>query len=787
MNTLNLKNGSKPAGGHLADSPPKNGDSSTPLLATADWTDFRSLDSLPRKGGVSRAKLPALVAKEVVDNALDAAGNASIDLVGPNGFRVADAGPGIGLDDAGIAALFSVRRPRLSSKLWRRPDRGALGNGLRVVAGAVLATGGSVTVSTGGRTLRVTPLDDGTARHETLGPYRGGGTVVEVQLGSRLPLNEAALGWAQEAIGWAGHGAAYKGKPSAHWFSESAFFELCRAQGPDVTVHRFVQNLDGCTGAKAGDVAGAFPKGRAVRDLDRPEAAALLRACRAASSPVPPRRLGSLGRPRDGTPYARVETSLDVGGASIPSVVEVYGSPADSPSAVVLVNRTPVVGEVHAGVQREPGATLAYVLGCGLDVWLAVPRTQRPFRLTVSVLAPAVPLTSEGKAPDLGSAEDEIAGAVAKVLKRVSKAAKAGGGGKAEQQAVICGAIPAAADKASGGGLARFSIRQLFYNVRPAVLLRCGVELNYNYFCKVVTRYENQRGRIPLLYRDPRGVLIHPHTGEQVSLGTLEVESYRRPEWCFNKVLYIEKKGFFPALAEAKFGERHDCALMSSDGYATGAVRDLLDLLDGGGESVTIFCVHDADAYGTGIYQALQNETVTRPGRAFEVVNLGLEPAEAAAMAREGLVEVERVKPTKRRKPVADYVEGPWREWVQGHRVELNAMSTPQFLRWLDAKLAPYSGKVIPPAGVMADRLAAEVEANLRRVITERVLAEAGLDGLVARAVAEKAPMVEAAVGTIVGDVARALEENPQDPWGAPVERIAERVALAEGHADRGR
>src|SRR5262249_23598379 len=154
-------------------------------------------------------------------------------------------------------------------------------------------------------------------------------------------------------------------------------------------------------------------------------------------------------------------------------------------------------------------------------------------------------------------------------------------------------------------------------------------------------------------------------TGEQISLGTLAVEAYRRPPWTFNKVLYVEKKGFFPALIDARFGERHDCALMSSDGYATGAARDLIDLLEGGPEELTIFCIHDADAYGTGIYQALQHETATRPGRKIEVVNLGLEPAEAIAMG----LEPEPVKPSKKRKPVAGYVAPEWAEWLQSNRV----------------------------------------------------------------------------------------------------------------------
>ena len=31
-----------------------------------------------------------------------------------------------------------------------------------------------------------------------------------------------------------------------------------------------------------------------------------------------------------------------------------------------------------------------------------------------------------------------------------------------------------------------------------------------------------------------------------------------------------------------------------------------------------------------------------------------------------------------------------WEEWLQTHRVELNAMTTPQFIEWLDAKMAAH-------------------------------------------------------------------------------------------------
>ena len=42
-----------------------------------------------------------------------------------------------------------------------------------------------------------------------------------------------------------------------------------------------------------------------------------------------------------------------------------------------------------------------------------------------------------------------------------------------------------------------------------------------------------------------------------------------------------------------------------------------------------MFCVHDADAYGTMIYQTLQEETKARGARKIKIVNLGLEPWEA--------------------------------------------------------------------------------------------------------------------------------------------------------------
>jgi hypothetical protein len=96
-----------------------------------------------------------------------------------------------------------------------------------------------------------------------------------------------------------------------------------------------------------------------------------------------------------------------------------------------------------------------------------------------------------------------------------------------------------------------------------------------------------------------------------------------------------------------------------------------------------VFCVHDADAPGTMIYQTLQEETKARGARKIKIINLGLDPWEAVEMG----LEVETLEEPKRVKPVADYVREQgdnWEDWLQTHRVELNAMTTPQFIEWLD-------------------------------------------------------------------------------------------------------
>jgi hypothetical protein len=183
-----------------------------------------------------------------------------------------------------------------------------------------------------------------------------------------------------------------------------------------------------------------------------------------------------------------------------------------------------------------------------------------------------------------------------------------------------------------------------------------GETLKTANFKSIITDYENEHGEIPLMFREPRGSIYHPHLDETITLDTMMVEQYERPIWLYNKLVYIEKEGFREALKDNKWPQRHDCGLMSSKGFTTRAVKDLVDKLAKHNEPVIIFCVHDADAYGTMIYQTFQEETRARGARKIKIIPLGLEPWEAIAMGLDTEPLSLEGDEDSKRKPVADYV-----------------------------------------------------------------------------------------------------------------------------------
>jgi hypothetical protein len=210
-----------------------------------DWTSFRTIEGLSQKAGVAKGMLPRLVLKELADNGLDAGAAVTVGEI-PNGYFIEDIGPGLDGTPEDIARLFSISRPLVSTKLLRLPTRGALGNGLRVVAGAVLASEGFLTVITRNRRISLRPERDGTTTVVGVEPVHQIGTRIEIGFGLLRDAN--ALSWAQTAINLA-RGQTYSGKTSPWWYDAANFHELLDATG-DQPVRELVANSTAAVAAR---------------------------------------------------------------------------------------------------------------------------------------------------------------------------------------------------------------------------------------------------------------------------------------------------------------------------------------------------------------------------------------------------------------------------------------------------------------------------------------------------------------------------------------------------------
>ena len=616
--------------------------------------------------------------------------------------------------------------------------------------------------------MNLVPRSDGLTTVETIGKYGGEGTRVEVQLGPDAgPID---LDWAHRAIIFS-KGEYYRGKTSPWWYTSRDFHELCLA-AKDMTVSDLVSQFESCA-SKVGTITAGFKAKQAI-DVTLEEAKVLLDRMRNASVPVKPSRLGYcnieelewvLGHYARETGTFKLTSDREV--AELPYVIEAWTRLDMSADISIQVNRTPITGEVNAYHSK----TKLSLFGCGLKHSFEVGR--RPPRVILSIITPFMPITTDGKSPDLTHL---LNGIVRTVTKSINKAKRASPP-KAirNQKDIVLENLQEAIEKTGGGH--RYHQRQLFYTMRDIVSKESGVELKYENFTKVITEHENAIGHDLLgMIRDDRGTLYHPHRHEQISLGTLMVESYEPPDWTFNKVLYIEKEGFFSVLQDERWPEKHDCALLTSKGQPTRAARDFIDGLRDTKEEITFYCIHDADAAGTIIYQALQDATKARPARKVKVVNLGLEPEEGLAM---GLVPETFV--SKDRRPVADYVSPRWAEWLQTHRIELNTMTTPQFLQWLDDKMEKFGqGKLIPPESVLEDELHEKVREKLEQDITDRILKEQDAEGQIDQAFENLRLVLDEKAKELPNYVVEDLTKEPYQSWRDPVLKTAKDIVDAQ-------
>lgn len=491
-----------------------------------DASLFLHPDRLSQKAGAPKHHLRRMALKELVDNALDASPTARLTRIADDIFRVEDDGPGLAPQK--VAALFSVTRPMLSTKLIRRPTRGAVGNGLRVATGAAFASGGSVAVASNGVHQELT-FDRVTG--DTVVSVRGksavaSGTQVTIQFGPGLPHDDHAESWAQAAIRLAG--------PSAHpmhthpdWYCEASFKELteaARGSAGDLAA------LFGIDLRHAGDKLieqGQTLNGERDIDPDGPADQLSLDLLKR----LAPRQPKLMPIAEDAFPgsYKIEKTEACVGGATVPAVVQVWAveqGERGRTEVSLIVNRTPTV----ADLALHPGGE-TFLKGCGLFCGIGqVPKGA--YRVTVAITTPAIALINDGKTPDLTPFRTALTTIVGPVMRRAHRPTSKGVSIKDAAFTTMEDAYL----RASAGGTLPANARQIMYAARPFILDQTGQDkLNDAYFTQtLLPAFMEENSQLTsdwdVVY-DARGHLVEPHTGHSLPLGTLHVREYlqRRP------------------------------------------------------------------------------------------------------------------------------------------------------------------------------------------------------------------------------------------------------------------
>lgn len=307
---------------------------------------------------------------------------------------------------------------------------------------------------------------------------------------------------------------------------------------------------------------------------------------------------------------------------------------------------------------------------------------------------------------------------------------------------IVFAVLPEAIRRASGDGKYPFSARGLYYQVRPLIQAYTKKELSYDYFTPpLLTEYQQIHGTIPELYYEARGVLIEPHTGKEVPLGTREVAAYRPEPWTFNKILYVEKTGLLPILRAGRLAEKYDMALMSGQGFASRSAKELLADFEREFQDVTILCLHDCDISGHEIVRTLAEGTRTSKHK-IKVHNLGLNAADVKEYDLETeVVYIKQTPPEEflnrlsrvERRFFLGRMSAMKNGIIKGNRCELNAFRPDELLDYVEKKLSALglASKILPPEEVLIKERRKSYKEQLRENIRQEVYRRLDTEGII--------------------------------------------------------
>jgi hypothetical protein len=163
------------------------------------------------------------------------------------------------------------------------------------------------------------------------------------------------------------------------------------------------------------------------------------------------------------------------------------------------------------------------------------------------------------------------------------------------------------------------------------------------------------------------------------------------PDGSYGAVLYVEKEGFMPLFKRVQLGKRYDIAIMSSKGMSSTAARELVDNVCAG--DIPLLVLHDFDSAGIIIKDTLENDTKRYSHfGAPDVIDLGLQYGDIGGLPAEpnnSNVSAERLSEAG--------LDDAAINFLRGQRVELNAMTSPQLVEFVERKLQQHGIKKVIP------------------------------------------------------------------------------------------
>src|SRR5215213_9700728 len=581
-----------------------------------------------------------------------------------------------------------------------------------------------------------------------------------------------------------------------HWFDKGSFLKLIRAYvraGDDLPTGQFIKLFRGFSSrTKAKAAREIVGDARHISELSDTAAKALLEVMQHEASAPNHKAIGQalgldhlVGSLKEMYPSHRrhwyskqIKTTLNGAPAIVEAAILELDEGSDAtPPLFIGLNHPPLYEDPMSEIRVASPALGIDTRGYGIKGFLQMAEAlapEHPLAIAVHIIA-AAPFTVDFAKTrlSLDSVEfvDAVGTALGRVTKQITKEARARerDAAKAPREAErqdrdekpsvtkeqACYAVMQEAYMFSTGDESLPTLtRDLYYAVRNRIE-RFGYdadELTYEYFCRILPKYRREVQELPEVEYEPRGRLYEPHDGEEVPIGTRAVAEYSFPDYLYKRILYIEKAGRVQILRAAGLDKKYDMALVAGQGFATEAIRDLFESAEKG--DYELYVLHEADRSGYGIARTLREETERMPGYSVNVIDIGLKLEEALELGKRPETHTAKNRLDSKTEAQLSDVE---REYFVGEehitydangkakthwickRVELNDLSSPELVEYVENKLAEHGAteKVIPTEEDMPERAHKLYRSKLEAWVDEAIAEIVSTDELKSRLLGE--------------------------------------------------